>query len=75
VTKLLLGLLATLLLSGCVYTPPRDPIVDMTNVTDLKKFIADSQECRNAPLSWGNPVSRCMKKKGYKITTSYDAWE
>jgi hypothetical protein len=62
-----------LVLVGCG-TGPMNPIVDMQNV-DPVKYNRDLAECNHAPGVIGNPISRCMRKKGYKILESYDAWE
>jgi len=67
-------ILGTLTLSGCVYQPPHfDPIPDMHGV-DPVKYNEDLAECYKRPwgIYVGNPVARCMKKKGYKFLVDFD---
>ena len=56
------------LLAGCGSNGVPPPIVDMRGV-DIAQHNLDLQDCyRTMPdFSWGNPVTKCMAAKGYKI--------
>ncbi|GAB2176999.1 hypothetical protein DLREEDagr8_25570 [Dongia sp. agr-C8] len=58
------------LLGGCSAT--HAPIVDMTGV-DQATYNRDLADCvKNQPaFAFGNPVTRCMKEKGYTILVGY----
>ena len=57
-------------LAACSAT--HHPIVDMTGV-DQATYNQDLAECvKNQPaFAFGNPVTRCMKDKGYTILVGY----
>ncbi len=61
-----------LLLAGCG-DPIPSPIVDMHGV-DPAKYNQDLAECHqiasNTAFAFGNPVTDCMKGRGYKILYS-----
>jgi hypothetical protein len=58
-------------LSGCG-GPVQPPIIDMTGVDPIKHN-RDVAECyRTMPaFAFGNPVTKCMQAKGYKILVGY----
>ena len=63
-----------LMLSGGCYPTPT-PIVDMTGI-DQGTYSRDLAKCVDQEgqkvVVLGNGVTRCMKKKGYKILEGYD---
>jgi hypothetical protein len=65
-SALLLGML-----TGCVGPPP-NPVVDMTGV-DQAVYNRDLADCiNNQPaFAFGNPVTKCMRVKGYRILVGY----
>jgi hypothetical protein len=66
-----LGGTALVILAGCGGPVPA-PIVDMTGV-DQAQYNLDLADCvKNQPaFALGNPVTRCMKAKGYRILVGY----
>jgi hypothetical protein len=64
------GVALCLALGACGATST--PIVDMTSV-DQAKYNLDLADCVNhqPAFAFGNPVTRCMKDKGYKILVGY----
>lgn len=58
-------------IAGCG-GPVLPPEVDMVGV-DQAQYQKDLQACyRDMPgFAWGNPITKCMKEKGYKILVSY----
>jgi hypothetical protein len=63
-------LASKILLTGC--QPTLAPIVDMTGV-DQAQYNRDlAKRVNHQPLfAFGNPVTQCMQKKGYKILVGY----
>jgi hypothetical protein len=59
-------------LAGCGGGPTPAPIVDMAGV-DQTKYNRDLAACYDAApaVSFGNPVSRCMSDKGYKVLVGF----
>ena len=64
-------ILACLTLNGCGGPTP-SPVVDMEGV-DPVTYKHDLAECiKNQPVfAFGNPVTKCMRDKGYKVLVSY----
>ena len=63
-------IVACLAASAC--SPIPAPIVDHTGV-DEAKYNQDLADCYNQDhgINVGNPVTRCMEAKGYKILVGY----
>jgi hypothetical protein len=61
---------AAFALAAC--TPVPQPIVDMTGV-DQAQYNKDLAACYDAipGFSFGNPVSKCMADKGYKVLVGF----
>lgn len=70
-SQIMAGLVLALGLTGCGGPVPA-PIVDMHGV-DQAKYNEDLADCvNNQPaFAFGNPVTKCMKAKGYKILVGY----
>jgi uncharacterized protein YcfL len=69
--KVVLSVALALLLAECGSANP-NPVVDMQGVGSVK-YNRDLADCvNNQPfLALGNPVSACMRAKGYKILVNY----
>jgi len=68
---LILGTLVALMLGGCAPIPP--PIVDLAGV-DPVLYHRDLAQCSavaaSIPLAFGNPLTRCMRDRGYTVLFS-----
>ncbi len=69
--RVVLSVVLALVLAGCGSATP-NPVVDMQGV-DPVKYNRDLADCvNNQPfLALGNPVSTCMRARGYKILVNY----
>lgn len=58
--------------AGCGGGPLQPPIVDQTGV-DPAQYNRDLAACYEAApaVSFGNPVTRCMEAKGYKVLVGF----
>lgn len=58
-------------LSACTATPA--PVVDMQGIDPAQhnRDLAACYEEKKYATEWGNPISNCMKAKGYKILVSH----
>lgn len=63
-------IVSSLVLAGCTSVP--QPVVDMAGV-DQAKYSQDLAACYNEmpAVYFGNPVTACMKQKGYKVLVGF----